>query len=160
MLVVALGILAFSAFAHEKKSHEQKTIAVPKQSKINDEYLKAINENYTARVKPIFQKSCFDCHSQNPRLPWYFHVPLARGLMESDMKEAKEHLDMTKGFPFTGHGSPLEDLVAIRDSIKDKSMPPLRYRIMHRGSGLTEKEEATVFDWLDESERLLSEKKQ
>lgn len=154
-ILFSLGVFGATAFAHEGKSHKIIGANQPPASTIPDERLKTINETYLKLVKPIFQKSCFDCHSQNPSLPWYYKIPLAHELMEGDMKEAKEHLDMTRDFPFQGHGSPLEDLKAMRKTIEDQIMPPFRYRIMHSRSGLTDEERRTVLMWIDESEKTL-----
>ena len=50
-----------------------------------------------------------------------------KGLLDSDVKEAKKHLDMSDDFPFDGHGSADEDLkdvfglaIIIVTSSKDK----------------------------------------
>lgn len=119
--------------------------------------LEKINESYKRDVKPIFKSRCFDCHSQTPRLPWYYKVPLVHNLLDSDMKEAKEHLDFTNDFPFGGHGTPKEDLEAIAESVRDKSMPPFRYRVMHQNSALTDSERETVLDWIVSSQKRLAE---
>lgn len=157
-LIVGLVIWGISAFAHKGESHKQMEAPTVSHSDITADQLKAINDDYTKNVKPIFQNSCFDCHSQTPRLPWYYKVPLVQGMIERDMKEAKEHLDMSNGFPFVGHGSPLDDLRSIRDSVKENGMPPFRYRIMHQGSALSESEVKAVIDWIERSEKKLTEK--
>lgn len=117
-----------------------------------------VNELYKRDVKQIFQKSCFDCHSQTPRLPWYHGVPFVRGLLDGDMAEAKEHLDFSKDYPFQGHGSPMEDLEAIADSIRDKSMPPFRYRIMHPSFSLSDQDRAAILKWVEDSQAILAGK--
>jgi hypothetical protein len=70
-------------------------------------------------------------------LPWYSRLPIAKGLILSDMEEAKIQLDMSRCFPLTGHGTPRSDLKTIRETIADGSMPPLRYRLMHWNAGLS-----------------------
>lgn len=157
LFLIFLGFMGIS-FAHEGHS--------PKESKkqmVTDKEIEArfeiINESYKKDVKPSFQRSCFDCHSQSPRLPWYHSLPLVRDLLESDMKEAKIHLDFSNDFPFKGHGSPMEDLKAIGETIEDKSMPPFRYKIMHWNSGLSEEERKTVLKWINESQAILNPSK-
>jgi len=146
------------AFAHEGESHEpmpqhggQPKGTFPK------EILEKINESYLKNVKPIFQKSCIDCHSNQTKYPWYANIPGAKQLIASDVAEAKTHLDMTEDFPFKGHGSPAEDLEAIRSSVVDNSMPPFRYWILHSGSRIDGKEEKTVLEWVDSSLKWLGE---
>lgn len=46
------------------------------------------------------------------------------------------------------HVSTREDLDAIERSIATRHMPPLRYRLLHPGSRLTENEVKAVRDWV------------
>lgn len=110
-----------------------------------------INRGYEEKIKPLFAKSCFDCHSQDVHYPWYYKIPGARQLIDNDIAEAREHLDFTGGFPFKGHGEPVEDLEAIRDAVKDGSMPPFRYRLMHSGATLNEQDRQVILQWVEES---------
>lgn len=110
--------------------------------------LQRINELYLAQIKPIFQNKCFDCHaSQNP-LPWYAKVPGIKQWIQSDLDEAKEHLNMETDFPFQSHATPLEDLMAIDEAVQKDEMPPFRYRLMHPGSLLTKEEKEKVRQWV------------
>jgi hypothetical protein len=82
---------------------------------------------------------------------------VAKGLIESDLREAKEHLDFSLGFPFQGHGAPKEDLEAIADAVHDNSMPPFRYRLMHWSSALSQAEKDAVLAWVEKSLKVLSD---
>lgn len=119
------------ALAHEGESHPSKKDhrALPASDDSN-EALKSINQSYIKNVKSIFQKSCFDCHSNQTNYPWYTNIPGAKQLIASDVAEANSHLDMSEDFPFKGHGSPVEDLAAIRKAVVENSMPPFRYWIL------------------------------
>jgi hypothetical protein len=44
--------------------------------------------------------------------------------------EAKEHLEISKGFPFGCHGEATVVLKAIRDDLEDGSMPPALSQIL------------------------------
>jgi len=144
-----LLILRFTpiAIAHEKGQP-------PKIEKTTAE---AINKKYLNDVKPIFEKKCFDCHTSQTRFPWYSKIPGIKQLIQTDIKEAKEHLDMEPDFPFKSHASPLEDLDAIKKSIFKNEMPPLRYRMMHSGSGLTPEEKETVYKWVQFGKEMLNQ---
>lgn len=135
-------------FAHKNHSHQRTEIA-------KTGVLKKINSAYMQNVKPIFQKKCFDCHSDQTRYPWYSKLPGAKWLIESDIQEAKKHLDFSSDFPFKGHGSPKEDLEEIMRSVDFGKMPPFRYRILHSGSKVTKEEKSTIQAWVAESQKLL-----
>ena len=117
----------------------------------------AINSSYQVTVKPIFQTKCFDCHSNQTRWPWYHSLPGIKQLLEQDAAEGREHLDLSDDFPFGGHGSPIEDLDAIDKTLKDGSMPPWKYKLMHRSSRLTAEEKQIILDWINKSKSLVSQ---
>lgn len=152
-------LVSFYGHAHErhhKKDHSQvqkktelTSIAAAASEQIQSEYLK--------NVKPIFDRKCADCHSADVAAPWYASVPLVGGLVESDRSEAKEHIEISKGFPFAGHGTPAEDLMAIKESVEKDTMPTKLYRFMHPSSKLSEAERSTVLEWVKTSEQLLNE---
>ena len=155
--VILLTAASRDAFAHKNHPHihDKKVVEPPTGAKVEARF-EPINESYQKDVKPIFVRSCFNCHSQSPELPWYHVLPVAKGLIEDDMKEAKEHLDFSRGFPFQGHGAPKEDLEAIADAVRDNSMPPFRYRFMHWHSSLSPDEKAAVLAWVEKSLKILN----
>jgi uncharacterized membrane protein len=150
VLIAITGVFVFAAAlqAHEQHARKNRDEGSSKANKVSHE---EINKNYLRYVKPIFQKKCFDCHSSQTKYPWYFKLPIVKQWIENDIAEAREHIDMDADFPFKGHGSPLEDLKAMEQVIRDDSMPPLSYRMMHSRSGLTEDEKTTVRQWIESS---------
>lgn len=143
-------ILTYS-FAGSHEGHHHELTAEEK----NQVTLKEINNAYLSSVKPIFQKSCFDCHSSTTHYPWYANLPLAKQLIASDLQEAKKHMDMSHDFPFQGHGSPLEDLKAIEESVSKGEMPPLRYRLMHLNKTVSAEDREAISDWVRQSLKSL-----
>lgn len=113
--------------------------------------LMRVNEKYRRDIRPIFAKKCFDCHSITTHYPWYYSVPGVKQLIDRDIQEARADLDMSKDFPFLGKGTPTDYLDVLKDVINDGSMPPFRYRLLHRGSALTEDEQKSIMNWVNES---------
>lgn len=145
--------VSFLAIAHE--GHHKKFESPPPETQT---ILASINERYLSNVKPIFENKCFDCHGKQTRFPWYQQIPGVKQLIQSDMHEAKMHLDMESNFPFKSHATPIEDLAAIEKTITDNEMPPFRYRIMHSGSALTTEEKEKVHQWVQLGKEMLKEK--
>lgn len=137
--------------------HESNHLESTKDSLKIEAALKKLSEEYLSKVKPIFLRSCIDCHGESDRLPWYASIPGPKQLINYDVTEAKAHLDMTKDFPFGGHGNPLEDLKAIKKSIEEDTMPPFRYKIMHWDSPFSREEKEIVFEWIDKGISTLEE---
>lgn len=155
LLCIAL-IIGLLGVAHEGEEHKE-----PKPATIGIESisLQKINEMYLTDIKPIFQKSCFACHTSQTIYPWYSKIPGAKQLIEHDVTEAKVHLDMEFDFPFKSHATPIEDLKAISDSIAKNEMPPFRFRIMHSEAKMSDEEKSKIQKWILYSQQLLETKK-
>jgi len=108
------------------------------------------------RLHPIFQKGCFDCHSDQTRYPWYHRIPVVKGLIDEDIRNARKHVDMSRGFPFGKAHRPADNLARIRDQLAEHEMPPWNYRLMHWSANPSDAERDSVIAWIDESLRMLA----
>ncbi len=153
-LLVILALLSANAFAHGNH-HDSVHASKPKQQAKREAALTEINSVYLKQVKPIFLKKCFDCHSSQTQFPWYHSIPGVSHLIDADIAEGKKHLDMTKDFPFQGHGSPEDDLQAIGETLQKETMPPLSYRLMHWESLPTSEEKKIMLGWIAQSLEVL-----
>ncbi len=133
------------ALAHEK--HASKSAP----ANLSQEKLSRINRDYITNIKPIFKEKCFDCHSNQTRFPWYYKIPGVKQLIDRDIKESKEHIDMSGDFPFKSHESPAEDLKAIAEEIQENEMPPWRYILLHTDAKISVEEKKKIFDWVTSS---------
>lgn len=137
------------ALAHQGENHPKPKPAEAKES--SEENIQEINASYQMVVKSLLLRACGDCHSTYTKFPWYAKLPLIRNIIENDIAEAKKHLDLSKDFPFQGHGSPKEDLEAIKSVITQNTMPPWNYSIMHSSDKLTESEKEAIINWVNKS---------
>ena len=132
----------------KKKSPEVVHDSIGFDSKEVEEVYKKINTSYLKKIKPIFKKSCFDCHSSQTTYPWYYKVPGVKQLIDSDIKEAKSHLDFSNDYPFISHDTPENDLKSIEKSISKKIMPPKKYLWMHNNAKLSQQEVEEIKKWI------------
>lgn len=151
VFLIPIPLIAHEGHPHEEAGKEQKETPASQEQ----ETLAGINQNYVREIKPIFQNSCFNCHSTNTQYPWYYKVPGVKQLLDHDTREAKKHIDMTNDFPFKGHGTPSEDLEAIGKAVNKETMPPLRYILMHWNARLTEENKKAILQWVEESQDKL-----
>lgn len=162
-LVIALSLcvllLSPVSLGHGNKSHTPPSVteepAVKREKTVPNEQ---INLSYFQKVRPIFEKKCFDCHSQFTHYPWYHQLPIVRSMIDDDIKEGRSHIDFSHDFPFLGHGSVLEDLDSIKEEIEEGEMPPLKYRIFHPSSKVTESEKLVILKWISDTVGLLNSK--
>lgn len=120
-------------------------------------HLDRINQAYLQKIKPIFKARCLHCHGVANSFPLYSKIPPASWLVQDDLEEAKKHMDMTFDFPFAGHGTPKDDFEALAKVVNEGTMPPLRYRIMHWQSQLTDEEKKEIHKWIGDSLKILGQ---
>ena len=157
MKIIILTLIVFTfqdSWGHggedhsKKKSPEVAHDSIGFDSKEVEEVYKKINTSYLKKIKPIFKKSCFDCHSSQTTYPWYYKVPGVKQLIDSDIKEAKSHLDFSNDYPFISHDTPENDLKSIEKSISKKIMPPKKYLWMHNNAKLSQQEVEEIKKWI------------
>lgn len=114
--------------------------------------LKAVGAAYEKNILPIFAAKCLMCHGVVPKFPLYAKVPPSSWLVRHDMEEAKEHMDMSFGFPFHGKDAktPMEALTEIAEVVRENEMPPLVYKIMHWHSSLSDEEKKIILSWTNQ----------
>ncbi|TFH64657.1 MAG: hypothetical protein E4G91_05105 [Candidatus Zixiibacteriota bacterium] len=120
-----------------------------------DSLYAGINRGFAA-CEPIFVKGCFDCHTDRTRFPWYHKLPVIRGMIDSDIRNAQKRLNMSSGFPFSKRGNVADDLVSIHDELKGGDMPPLSYRFMHWEAKPSQAEADSIYNWINLSLKALS----
>lgn len=150
----AIWLLTAAGFAYSHGGVKHNEEAVQRGSKLKSgetEVFKRINLQYKEKIKPIFKRSCFDCHSDQTRYPWYHTLPIIGKVIDEDINEAREHLDISKDFPFIGHGSAKSDLKEIKKSVMNGEMPPFKYKLLHWRASLSQQEKEAVAKWVSDS---------
>jgi len=122
---------------------------------IQDSIFMIINHNYM-KIKPIVQKSCFDCHSEYTEYPWYYKLPLINGMIKEHVKEGREYLDFSYDFPFSGKDDILEILENIKEEVQKEDMPLFSYRLIHWGKLIKGVQQDSLFEWVDNSVLILT----
>jgi len=117
---------------------------------MHDSLFAVINIGFQA-LKPGFEHSCYDCHSRFTQFPWYYKVPIVRGMIDSDIKKARRQVDLSNGFPFAGKGSQADLLKGMLDEIQSGDMPPFTYRMVHWGRQIEDTSKESVVRWIDSS---------
>jgi len=143
-IVAAITLLPHSRlFAHEGGKHEHE---IKEPAKGTRAYT-AMKKNYSSMVAPILINKCMDCHSSSGHFPWYYNLPLAKSLIDRDIRNARRLLDLTNGFPFSGLGTLSDHLTGLHTVATDNSMPPLQYKLAHWSSRLTQAEREIIIAW-------------
>ncbi len=97
-------------------------------------------------VESILRRSCFDCHSNETRWPWYSNVAPASWLVVGDVNEGREAMN------FSNWKDPKRELRAeICENVREGEMPPTIYLPLHADAGLTDADKKTICDWASRS---------
>jgi hypothetical protein len=90
---------------------------------------------------------CYDCHSNNTRYPWYFHVQPIGWWLAAHVHEGKEHLNFSEWKNYSGEKA-AHQLEELEEVTEEGSMPLKAYVILHPESELTEDEKQAILGWI------------
>ncbi len=102
--------------------------------------------NAPAKVQGILKTSCYDCHSNNTRYPWYAKVQPIGWLLTTHVNDGKKDLNFNEFATFSKRKQ-LNKLKSIQNSIKDGSMPLGSYTLLHTDAKLSEESKASIIEW-------------
>jgi heme-binding protein len=97
-------------------------------------------------VLAILRDSCFDCHSNESRWPWYSHVAPVSWLVARDVEEGREHLNFSEWGTLDAEARRHlgEEII---EEISEGEMPLWFYTPLHPGSKVNGTELAKLRTW-------------
>jgi hypothetical protein len=111
----------------------------------------AVPEN----VGAVLKNSCYDCHSNYTRYPWYANIQPLGWWLADHIKEGKAELNFS-AFASYSKRRQLSKLKGIYGSVKDGSMPLWSYRLIHRDEKLSDQEKQMLMNWAEKTRDSLS----
>ncbi|WP_242085123.1 heme-binding domain-containing protein [Aestuariivivens sediminis] len=132
----ALILLLLAQFIGPEKNQGDKTSVEPFLAETNPP------EN----VKLILKESCFDCHSNFTRYPWYNSITPLNYWLAGHIKDGKKHFNMSNwvGNSVKRKDHKFEELI---EMVEAKDMPLKSYTWTHSEARLTDAQIKTVIDW-------------
>lgn len=97
-------------------------------------------------VKIILAQSCYDCHSNDTKYPWYFNVAPVSFWISDHIREGKKNLNFSvwDSYTKTEKQNKLEELIEV---IEDVKMPLMQYTWIHPEASLTREQKEAVLEW-------------
>jgi hypothetical protein len=114
--------------------------------------------NVPLNVQSVLKTSCYDCHSNNTRYPWYFNIQPLGWMLNSHVTNGKENLNFSD-FGSYSERKQKNKFRAIAKSIDEGSMPLWQYTIIHKDARLTTETKAFIINWSEKIKDSLSKKK-
>ena len=103
------------------------------------------------RVYEIFTDGgCLDCHSADPKLPFYADFPVMGDMVKQDVADGYRAFDMTGFMETLKADEPVNaaELAKVEKVVLDDRMPMAKYYLVHWGSSLTPEKREIVLDWV------------
>lgn len=97
-------------------------------------------------VQAILERSCYDCHSNRTRWPWYSRVAPVSWLVARDVRLGRRELNFSEWPAFDFEEQ--DDLMAhIAKQVERGRMPLPIYLTMHPGARLSAADRRTLVAW-------------
>ncbi len=99
-------------------------------------------------VKEILRRSCYDCHSNETRWPWYSRVAPVSWFLVHDVEEARAEMNFSKWGEYAEkkRDSKVETML---DQIREGAMPPASYLRMHSVAEVSPAEIERLTHWVE-----------
>jgi Haem-binding domain len=99
-----------------------------------------------ADVQLIFQKACYDCHSNNTDYPWYSYIQPVAWWLADHVKEGKKELNFSE---FAGYSirRKYKKFEEINKEVKEGEMPLESYTFIHTNAKLSDAERLAIANW-------------
>ena len=103
-------------------------------------------EKVPANVAAILKVSCYDCHSNNTRYPWYSVLQPGAWFMAQHIKKGRDELNFDEFNNYSKRRKKAK-IKSIISQIEKDEMPLKSYRMMHGNVRLSadEKKELLIF---------------
>ncbi|RME92258.1 MAG: heme-binding protein [Candidatus Hydrogenedentota bacterium] len=109
--------------------------------------------NPDREIKQIIQKSCYDCHSNKTKWPWYSYVAPVSWLVAHDVKEGREELNFTEMDRYSERRFKRKLRHALEE-VYEKEMPLPIYVLMHPEAKVTDEEFTKLKNYLEKEYKI------
>jgi len=99
-----------------------------------------------ATVRSVLERSCYDCHSNQTRWPWYARIAPVSWLVVYDVNEAREHVNFSTWDQYTV-AEREHNFEEIHEMIDEDEMPLWYYLPLHPEATLSEADRKRLLRW-------------
>jgi hypothetical protein len=99
-----------------------------------------------AEITSLIKSSCYDCHSNETKYPWYSNIAPVSWILQSHIKEGRAHLNFSEwGNYQPGKQGNKQD--ECKEMLAEEEMPLLSYKLMHSSANFTEEQKTMLVKW-------------
>jgi cytochrome c peroxidase len=104
-----------------------------------------------AEVAALLEQRCTACHVIEAKKPFYASFPVASGMVHEDVQKGLRHMNMAADLSSDpGNPIPQAAMTKIEQVVREGSMPPEHFLLMHWNAALSEEEKEKVLGWIRE----------
>lgn len=135
LISIAVILIAIQFFQPEKN--------ISKESSYN-----SIEKQYAipSNVNLHLRTSCYDCHSNNTKYPWYSNIQPVGWWLSNHINEGKRELNFDEFNSYTLEKKKKKISEIIKE-IDKKDMPLSSYTLIHRNAELTVEQRQEIIQW-------------
>jgi hypothetical protein len=101
--------------------------------------------NAPENVKAILKRSCYDCHSNLTKWPWYNKIAPISWLIKRDVTNGRANMNFTEWDIYESIEQDMKEMIV--EAVKMNKMPPFVYRMGHPDARLSEKDITILEKW-------------
>lgn len=102
--------------------------------------------NPPQNVKQILKESCFDCHTDVTRYPWYFNVTPVNYWIADHIEHGKDELNFSNWADYSLKRKE-HKMEEVWEEVKEKEMPLDSYTWTHGDANLTDEQIEALVAW-------------
>ena len=107
-----------------------------------------ITTNYAipADVRAVLKASCYDCHSNNSKYPWYNSIQPVAWYLADHIKEGKKEINFNEfaSYKIAKQYRKLEEII---NQVEMDEMPIESYTLIHGGTKLNVAQKSMIINW-------------
>ena len=103
--------------------------------------------NVPDKILDVFKNSCYDCHSNDTRYPWYVSIQPMGWIMADHIKTGKANFNFSE-FGTYSKRKQANKLRSLAETVNKGSMPISSYTIMHTDAKVSEENKKLITDWV------------
>jgi hypothetical protein len=100
-----------------------------------------------SEIGAILRRSCYDCHSNETRWPWYGWIAPVSWMLVRDVRAARADLNFSHWGEYS-ETKRRDKAETMLDQIRDGRMPPSGYARLHPGSAVEAGDLETLRRWV------------
>lgn len=106
--------------------------------------------NPPEEIATIIKTSCYDCHSNTSKYPWYSNIAPVSWWLKDHINEAREELNFSEWETFEQKRK-LKKLKEAVEELEEKEMPLFSYTLTHGEAKLSDEQRKLLVDWVKET---------